>query len=186
MFAPLPVGLALLLLCLAVLPFPRRPPARRRRGKIGGHAGAHRRATSPTATASTATCTNSPSAPRARWSACRWAKPKAMHDAPLRCWRCAPATRSRLAPPADAHLGRQRARRDGPEAGRRGFRPEQLPAHERAAAPSSATCSTPAAPAFPKWWCRRPRSYIGKTAGELQLAAPAPASACSRSTATRR
>ena len=151
-----------------VLPFPRRPPARRRRGKSAVTPARtqsyfreelrHRRRRVRTFTVGAESLRALGMSP---------GEAEAMHDAPL-LLALRTGNESRLAPPADAHLGRQRARRDGPEAGRRGFRPEQLPAHERAAArvrrlfnPSRAGISEAVVP---------PTSpYIGKTAGELQL-----------------
>ena len=75
---------------------------------------------------------------------------EALHDAPL-LLALQTGNESRLSPSGrQTHLGRQRARRDGPARARAGLRAEPVPAHCRRACATSATCSIPAAPAFPK------------------------------------
>ena len=179
MFAPLPVGLALLLLCPAYFHF------------LGDRLlgdGEEKSAVTPARTQSYFAKsygidgddgTNSPSAPRtARWSACRWAKPRAMHDAPL-LLALRTGNESRLAPLADARIWvgsvlgamgqKQRTSRISPRTTSLHMS-ARLPARVRRPGSQPARAGISEAVVVP------PTSpYISKTAGELQLRHPTPA-----------
>ena len=86
MFAPLPIGLALLAASLAYFHFFGDKQLRDEDEASAAPRRRARRATSPRPTASKATCTNSSSPPTARWWACRSAKPKRC-AARRCCWR---------------------------------------------------------------------------------------------------